>query len=110
MHRTHHDGIKSHTVGEVTSALIVVCEVSAAFLAIRATVTAVRRTARGSTTSASMSATTVVPTYRLAITAAVTTGTMTVAIIAEINGVVPTGTATAAYETAAVLTVVFTTG
>jgi hypothetical protein len=57
-----------------------------------------------------MSATTVVPTYRLAITAAVTTGTMTVAIIAEINGVVPTGTATAAYETAAVLTVVFTTG
>ena len=52
----------------------------------------------------------VVPTFRIAITAAVTTGTMTVVIIAEITGVVPTGTATAAYETAAVLTVVFTTG
>ena len=53
---------------------------------------------------------TVVPAFRIAITAAVTTGTMTVVIIAEITGVVPTGTATAAYETAAVLTVVFTTG
>ena len=52
----------------------------------------------------------VVPTFRIAITAAVTTGTMTVVIIAEITGVVPTGTATAAYGTAAVLTVVFTTG
>ena len=49
---------------------------------------------------------TVVPTFRVAITAAVTTGTMTVVIIAEITGVVPTGTATAAYGTAAVLSVI----
>ena len=39
-------------------------------------------------------------------TAAVTTGTMTVVLIAEITGVVPTGTATAAYGTAAVLSVI----
>ncbi len=105
-----HDGIMSHPAGEVTSAPIQVCAVSAAaFLATCAVVTAVRRTAQGSTTSASssamMTAGTVVPTFQFAITATVPTGTMT-AVLIEIIRIVTTGATSAAYETAAVLTVV----
>ena len=104
-----HGGIMSHPAGEVTSAPIEVCAVSAAFLATCAVVTAVRRTAQGSTTSASTSVTmtagTVVPTFQFAITATVPTGTMT-AVLIEIIRIVTTGATSAAYETAAVLTVV----